>query len=210
MRDDRLPPKLELCQPSAADGVDLRDDEALMELASGGHLPAFEALARRYLPRVGAYCNKLLGSQRAGEDLAQEVLFEVWSQRERYRVQGRFQVYLFTLARNRCLNALRAEGRRRRWMAPPSTREGAAPPDAAASLPDSLDQLLERERQRRVRDGLLRLPVRLREAVLMRFDQGLEYSEIAGIVGRPEATIRSRVFHGLKRLRSQLEQEESP
>lgn len=187
-----------------------RGDEELMDLAAGGHRGAFEALVRRHLPRVTRFCAKFLGSSRAGEDVAQEVLVEIWVRRHDYRDRGRFGVFLFTVARSRCLNALRADGRRLRWLLPASA---SAPlhqdlPGIASS--DQLDSILEEERRRQVREGLLRLPSRLREAVLLRFDQGLEYAEISRIVGRPETTVRSRVFHALKRLRKDFDREDEP
>jgi RNA polymerase sigma-70 factor (ECF subfamily) len=80
----------------------------------------------------------------------------------------------------------------------------AAPPDLAAVHHDQLDDLLERERQRLVRTALLALSPKLREAVLLRFDRGLDYAEIAGLAGHSEATVRSRVFLAIRRLREEL------
>jgi RNA polymerase sigma-70 factor (ECF subfamily) len=177
-----------------------RDDEALMTLASGDQRAAFEVLVGRYLPRLTSYCAKFLGSARTGEEVAQDVLLEVWARRQRYRSRGKFQVFLFTLTRNRCLNHARDERRRRRWDVA-GGGESAAVAAAAASSPDQLDLLLEEELRRHVRAALLELRPKLREAVLLRFDQGLEYPEIARIVGRPESTVRSRIFLALKRLR---------
>jgi RNA polymerase sigma-70 factor (ECF subfamily) len=74
------------------------------------------------------------------------------------------------------------------------------PPDSG----EQLDRLIELERDRRVREAIFGLPVKLREAVLLRFDQGLGYAEIARILQRPEVTVRSRVFHALRRLRGVL------
>lgn len=178
-----------------------RDDEALMTLAAGDHRPAFEVLVARYLPRVGHYCAKFAGDVRIGEELAQEVLLEAWEQRRRYRPQGKFPVFLFTIARNRCLNQVRGESRRRRWE---RRVVAEAPPPLAGASPDQLDLLLEEEERRRVRAALLELPVKLREAVLLRFDQGLGYAEIARIVGRSETAVRSRVFLALRRLRAEV------
>ncbi len=183
-------------------GLADRDDETLMLLAAGEHRGAFEVLAGRYLPRLTQYCAKFLGCPRTGEELAQEVLLDVWVNRRRYRPTAGFPVFAFTLARNRCLNQVRREGRRRRWDAGPPERPGA--PDAAAASPDQLDVLLDQERARRVRAALCELTPKLREAVLLRFDQGLEYADIARIVGRPESTVRSRVFLAMTQLREGL------
>jgi RNA polymerase sigma-70 factor, ECF subfamily len=185
--------------------MDERDDEALMLLAAGDHRSAFEALARRHLGPLTSYCAKFLGSPRAGEELAQEALLEAWARRRDYR-PGRFRVFLFTVARTRCLNRLRDD--RRRPAPLPAIDPDGEPVDPADDRPDQLDALLERERRRRTREALLSLAPKLREVILLRFDQGLEYAEIARIVGRPEVTVRSRVFHALRRLRAALSEED--
>lgn len=181
-----------------------RDDDALMLLAARGERSAFEVLAGRYLPRLASYCAKFLGDPRGGDEVSQEVLLEAWSRRLRYRSRGRFETYLFTIARTRCLNWARAAHRRRISAGWPPV-DGAA--DARPLPPDQLDHLIEQERRRQVRAALLALPAKLREAVLLRYDQGLEYVEIARIVGRRETTVRSRVFHALRRIRAELGEE---
>jgi RNA polymerase sigma-70 factor (ECF subfamily) len=187
-------------RPPAALGE--RDDDALMELTAAGHPAAFEVLASRYLGQLGRYAGRFLGDDQAGQEVAQEVLLEAWAQRDRYRGGGRFKVYLLTIARNRCRNRARDLGRRR-----------AAPVQAAVldEVPalggEQLDQLLEAERALKVRQATAALPEKLREAVLLRFDQGLSYGEMAQLLGRLEVTVRSRVFLGLRRLRATLGEE---
>lgn len=180
-------------------GLADRDDDALMALSAAGHRAAFEMLAGRHVARVVSYCAKFLGDARQGEEVAQDVLLELWQQRARYVGRGRLEVYLYTIARNRCRNGARDERRRRAatWPAGTGLAEGR---DGG----DQLERVLEHERARRVREALLALPEKLREAVLLRFDQGLDYAEIGMILRRPEATVRSRVFHALRRLRDQI------
>jgi RNA polymerase sigma-70 factor, ECF subfamily len=176
-----------------------RDDESLMALAAAECRAAFEVLVHRHLSALTSFCAKFVGSPRVGEELAQEVLLEAWAQRQRYVSRGKFRSFLFTLARNRCLNHLRDERRHGR-------SRGQVPEDRPAGVvaPDQLDALIGEERRRRVREALLRLPAKLRETVLLRFDQGLDYAEVARIVGRPQATVRSRVLLGLRRLRAEV------
>jgi RNA polymerase sigma-70 factor, ECF subfamily len=199
----RPAPALALCPPA---GLADRDDDALMSLAAGDHRPAFEVLASRYLGRLASYGAKFLGDPRAGEEVAQEVLLEVWVGRRRYRPQGRFAVFLFRLARNRCLNRMRDDGRRSPLHAASAVDRCDGEGD---ERPGQLDVLLERERARCVREALVQLTPKLREAVLLRFDQGLAYAEIAKVVGRSEVTTRSRVFHGLKKLRALLSEDDT-
>jgi RNA polymerase sigma-70 factor (ECF subfamily) len=205
MAERRPGPVLQLHR-GAADGAGLeaRDDDALMALAEAEHRRAFEVLVRRHLGPLTGYCAKFLGDGRAGEELAQEALVEAWTRRRQYRPEGRFRVFLLTLARSRCLNRLRDERRRQARL--PALADAAGLGDAPGA--GQLDALLEQERAHRVRLALLDLSPRLREAVLLRFDQGLDYPEIARLVGRPEVTVRSRVFHAIKRLRATVGSEE--
>src|SRR5450631_125751 len=94
---------------SLSSGADLGQggDEQLMALAAGGAKAAFAELVGRYMPRVTQYCAKFVGQLATAEELAQEIFLEVWLRRARYRPQGKFVVFLFTLARHRCLNRLR-------------------------------------------------------------------------------------------------------
>ena len=189
--------------PGARPGVPIADrtDEELMVLTRAGSQAAFSQLAARYLHRVINYCVKFTGDRRSGEELAQETFLQLWAHRQRYVAISGFAVYLFTVARNRCRNLGRSWRRRR-----PFELDGAPPVDVASATDDSqLDVLLERERQRDVRAALARLPGKQREAVILRFDQGLSYPDIAAIVRRPEATVRSRVFLGIRRLRELLQ-----
>jgi RNA polymerase sigma-70 factor (ECF subfamily) len=179
-----------------------RDDDALMALAAVDHRPAFEVLARRYFARIAGYAAKYLGDSRAGEDVAQEVLLEVWQHRTRYRGSGRLALFLLTIARNRCRNRARDDCRR-------AAAGRALDAVTADGGEDQLDRLIEAELEHRLREAMLRVPERHREALLLRYDQGLPYADMARALGVPKVTLRSRVFNALRRLRDHLE-EDSP
>ena len=187
--------------PSQKSGaLEERDDDALMLLASAGRTDAFALLVERYGKRLGNLCAKLVGDQRVGEEIAQESWLQVWASHSKYQPDGRFTVYLFTVARNRCRNYLRDTQRRGRWVVPHPATENL--PDRNAS--DHLDSLIEQERRRRVNLAITMLPAALREVLLFRFAEGLDYPDIARIVGRTESAIRSRVYLAVEKLREQL------
>jgi RNA polymerase sigma-70 factor (ECF subfamily) len=100
---------------------------------------------------------------------------------------------LLTIARNRCRNVRRD--------AKPSE---ALAEEIAAETAGQLDALLVAERRRRVDAEIHSLPPKLREAILLRFSQELDYDEVAAILHCPQATVRSRVFLGLQQLRHRL------
>jgi RNA polymerase sigma-70 factor (ECF subfamily) len=182
-----------------------RSDEDLMGASAAGYRDAFEVLATRYLPRLTNYCAKLTRDPRAAEELAQDTLLALWQSRAGYRPDRAFRVLAFTVALNRCRNHSRSWRRRLRWLG--AADDVARLDDVAGGEPGHVDQALERERHRRVRDGLAQLPDAAREVLLLRFEQELSYAEIAQIVGKREVTVRSQVFHALRKLQLELDPE---
>jgi len=191
-------PKLTLV--SSSPGLEERDDDALMLLASAGRGDAFAALVRRHLKKLENLCARLLGDAIAGQELAQEAWLQVWAARSKYQPGGQFRIYLFTVARNRCRNQLRDRARRKRWMGSEPPPPDAPDRDAASHL----DALIERERRLRVNAAIAALPPPLREVIVFRFSEGLDYADIARIVGRTESAVRSRVYLAMERLRQHL------
>ncbi len=178
-----------------------RPDDELMLLASRGLQAAFEELVRRHSRRLLGFCAKHVGSPAAGEDLAQEIWLAVWDHRASYRPEGRFVVWLFTLAKNRIRN-LRRDGARR-----PLSPDDAPTPllERAPDLsPSDLDRLVIAERRSRLDRAVASVPENLREAILLRFTEELPYEEVARILDTNESTARSRVFHGIRDLRRRL------
>jgi RNA polymerase sigma-70 factor (ECF subfamily) len=174
-----------------------RTDDDLMRLAAVGVGEAFEMLVKRHQGAVRGFCARMCGGSATGDDVAQEVFVELWRSRARYEPRGRFRPYLFLIARTRCLNAIR------------SRRDEA---DAGADLVQpgtELEAILERERARRVQHKLAQLPAKLREALLLRYAAGFDYEEMARLLERSPSTVRSRVFHGLLRLRQLFGEEGS-
>ncbi len=174
-----------------------RDDDALMLLASAGNRDAFRGLVERHAKRLVRFCLRMTGDQRTAEELAQETWLSVWANRETYKPSGQFVVWLLVAARNRCLNARRGQGRRARVLV-----DGDIDPvlETAADDPAQLDRLIAAEERRRVHDALAELPPPMREALVLRYSEALAYEQIAEVTGANTSTVRSRVFHGLKKL----------
>lgn len=179
-----------------------RGDDDLMLLAAAGARGAFEELVRRHAGRLFGFCVKHCADRNVGEEMAQELWLSVWAHRKEYRPEGKFVVWLFTLARNRLRNAARDGSRRPGSLAfDDAAQEGLDPKDLS---PNDLDRLIAHERQVRVARALASVPQNLREAVVLRFGEELPYEDVARILDTNESTARSRVFHGLRELRRRL------
>lgn len=180
-----------------------RTDDELMLVAATGHEQAFEHLVHRHMPQLLRYCCKQVCDTKLGEEIAQDTWLKLWAYRTRYQPQGKFRILLYTTARNLCRNHARDSARRSKWFS-----DIAVPAEnALAEESTQLDALVAREKATRVQNAMASLKPKLREALVLRFDQGLEYSEISIIVGRSESTVRSRIFHGLKKLKSRMDGE---
>jgi RNA polymerase sigma-70 factor, ECF subfamily len=190
-------PRLVRASDPTDDALLERSDDELMALARAGLRSAFAVLVERHALRVAGACTRFVNDAERGREIAQDVWLLAWQSRDRYQAGG-FLVWLITIARNRCRNELR-----RGKATPIDAREPA--PDASASSPGQLDRLLVEERRLRVRRALGELSVQQREALLLRFGEGLRYDEMTAVAGTGESTLRSRVHHALKALKQKLE-----
>jgi len=96
--------------------VDRRDAELLWRARGGGE-SAFTQLADRFRAELQLHCYRIVGSVQDAEDLVQETLLAAWRGLERFEGRASLRSWLYRIATNRCLNALRDRGRR-----PPAAR----------------------------------------------------------------------------------------
>lgn len=173
-------------------------DEALLE---NGSPKAFELLTRRHYARLVRFCTRSTGNRALAEDLAQETFIRLWNTRRRYEPKAGFSVFLYTIARNLCRSTHRDEGRR-------TLRSVSLEPEALTHVADETPlastQVERRQDSQGLQRALDRLPEAQRDALVLRMVEGLDYAEIALILGRSESTLRSQVFYGLKSLKELL------
>ena len=170
-------------------------DEALLLAWQGGNASAFAALFRRWQPPLHRHLTRMLDDPSASDDLVVEAFLRLERHRHRWRPGTPLRPWLFTIARNLARNRLRAE-RLWGWLPLTSVREQPDVRPAAAS-PDG-------EIQRRVRAAFATLPPAQREACSLRLMADLPVEEIARVMRIPTGTAKSRLFHGLRRLRAEL------
>jgi RNA polymerase sigma-70 factor, ECF subfamily len=138
------------------------------------------------------FCRGHLGAMDDAEDAAQEVFCKVIQARQ---VPDDFRVWLYRVARNHCLNLLRARGRRRDRARLPSGS------DLAAAGTGTLTRLVEEEDEAVMARSLEALPEPQREALRLRYAEGLSREEIGRVLDVPASVVKSRLYEGLKRLR---------
>jgi RNA polymerase sigma-70 factor, ECF subfamily len=183
----------------------LEPDAQLVQLCLRGDGPSWEELVRRHTRRVYNLCYRFTGNSSAAEDLSQEVFLRVYRTLASYRAsEGQFPTWLTSVTRNLLVDHYR---RTRRDRLTDSIDEAAPHLEERASgarMPDALAQAAELSSQLQV--ALAKLSPELREAVILRDLQGLDYGEIKGVLQVPEGTVKSRINRGRIELARLLEE----
>jgi RNA polymerase sigma-70 factor (ECF subfamily) len=165
-----------------------------------GDETAFREIYDRFSPMVYNLCLRLAGDRTMAQDLSQEVFLRVFKGLPRFRGSSSLKTWIYSIALNHCRGRLGRRGLELEdWDA---QRWSRGPADPALS-PE--EDLLARDGERRIAVALLALPVKFREAVVLRDLEGLSYEEIAAVLRVRTGTVRSRIARGRERLRQLLE-----
>ncbi len=175
---------------------------ALLRRCQAGDAAAWEDIVRQFNRRIYNICYRFTGSPDDSEDLTQDVFVRVYRTLDSYDTsRGSFVTWITTLTRNMLVDHFRKSKYDRvtdSIDAPPAADEEA--PTLAERLPDHApapdDRLRSGETQQLVHDALQKLSPELREAVILRDLQDLDYKEIALILRVPEGTVKSRINRG--------------
>jgi RNA polymerase sigma-70 factor (ECF subfamily) len=170
---------------------------------------AFEELVEKYQHRLVGVLHHLVGNQEEAEDLAQEVFLRIYRARKKYRARAKFSTWLFTIANNLALNALRS--RRRRGVVPLETSDSGplGPRPAERLVQDRSGQPSQHMQQQElaavIRQALDRLNERQRAAVLLNKFEEMNYAEIAEVMGLTTKAVKSLLSRARSNLREALQ-----
>jgi len=166
-----------------------------------GDSGAWAELVRTHHRRVYGLCYRFTGNPADAEDLTQEVFLKIFSNLASFDTRrGSLQVWITSLSRNLLVDHFR---RTRNQRATGSLDEGwesaeeLKPVDRlTARGPSPLESAARKELAKMVQQALARVSVDLREAVILRDLQDMDYKEIACVLGIPEGTVKSRISRG--------------
>ncbi len=189
----------------------MRDDsdEALMFRYKRGEVRAFEVLMVRHRTAIFNFIFRYTRDRTAAEDLMQETFLRLIKAAESYEKSAKFTTFLYTIARNLCVDASRRGKHRQATSldAPVHGSEDQVPlvERIADGQKASDGRVLDRELGERLKKAIEELPDEQREIFLLREVSDLQFNEIAEIVGIPENTVKSRMRYALEKLRQSLE-----
>lgn len=178
-----------------------------MQRVCRGDEAAFAELVDKYKQAVVNLVARTLHDPAEAEDIAQNVFVQVHKAAHRYEVTARFSTWLFTIARNLCLNEIR-----RRSRHPADSLESPYPEDEEhpgrqvedAKAPPPPDALLHTELQQKIQEALADLPEKQRTALLLCQQEELSYEEIAKVVRCSLSATKSLIFRARETLKDRL------
>jgi RNA polymerase sigma-70 factor (ECF subfamily) len=171
------------------------DEAGLVAKTLAGDRAAFGILVQRYAGQARRVAHAVLGDPDEADDAAQDGFLSALVKLAQYDQRRPFGPWLMRIVANAATDRRRRRTVRRAEPLDPSLIGGGPRPDTLA---------VRSELGERLRAALGELPLRRRTAVVLFDVEGYSHAEIAGILGIPEGTVRSEVFHGRRRLRALL------
>lgn len=179
-------------------------DVELMLRVKAGDAASFAALLARYRAPVIHYLSRMVRDQASAEELAQEVFLRVYKARGRYSPDARFTTWLFKIATNLALNAVR-DSRLERGGGMPIEEMDTGSLGVVRDPHRNMEQeMIEQERVCRIREAVWALPEKQRAAVILHKYHEMDYVQIARILGCSTSALRSLLFRAYESLRERL------
>ncbi len=173
------------------------DQEKIIKQLNKGDTAAFEKLFRLYFPRLNKYAVSFLKNSVEAEDLVQEIFVQIWKSREEITGEKHFSSYIFTLVKNRCLNALK--------------RQAVADKFAAEQVKNNTEELyhisldpasdfypMEYRLRAELEKIIVEMPERCAEAFRLKWFEGKKNREIAEIMEISSTMVDKHLAKGLQ------------
>ena len=157
-----------------------------------------DRLIEQYQHRLLRYLVYLTGRRELAEDLFQETWIHVLERGHQYNDKYAFSTWLFAVARNLAIDHMRRKQ--------PASLDGLMSDDEvpfdvpATKAPSAFDLTMQREQNEHITAGMQHLPAEYREALVLRFQEGMSLEEIASVSRVPLGTVKSRIYRGLTAL----------
>jgi RNA polymerase sigma-70 factor (ECF subfamily) len=174
--------------------ADPRSDRLLATAAARGESGAVDSLLARHVDRIHAVCRRILGNDHDAADATQDALLAIVKSIRTFDGRAQFSTWCYRIATNAALDETRRRGRRPEPNADVPDRVADAEPATDERVAVALD----------VDAALARLTPEFRAAVVLRDIAGLDYGEIATVLGIPPGTVRSRIARGRAALADRL------
>jgi RNA polymerase sigma-70 factor (ECF subfamily) len=183
-------------------GADQDVERRWLQQTARGDREAFEQLYRTYHRRIFGYLFRMLSNAEAAEEVASDVMLEMWKAAGTFRGDSQVSTWLFGIARFKGLSHLRRGRAERLAAGDPGDGNEAEKVADAHDLQD--EALMKDSMKATIKQALSKLSPDHREVMELTFFQDFSYPEIAKLLDIPVNTVKTRMFHARKQLRDLL------
>jgi len=157
----------------------------------------FETLFRSQYSHLCSYANLFLKDLDSAEEVVQEVMFRIWTNRSTLKIETSMHSYLFRAVRNGCMNVLKHQNVRQEYR---NRKEHAGPENQQSRE----DEIIVAELEQKIREAIDHLPLERRKVFIMSRYEGMTYSQIAEKLEISVKTVENQMGKALKSLREEL------
>ena len=162
-------------------------DDVLLRRMAEADESALKAFFHRHSGGVARFVQGFSNEPADVADVVNDVFFDVWRGAGSFSGRSKPRTWLFAIARNKATDRIRKRARH--------DAEALDPERADEGVMGALDRVIEKDRASMLRNCISRLPTAHRSIVHLTFYENLGYREIGDVLGIPEGTVKSRVFH---------------
>jgi RNA polymerase sigma-70 factor (ECF subfamily) len=188
--------------------VERLSDEELMAQAQCGNVQSVDVLVSRHYGAVLNFAYRLLGRRSEAADIAQKTFTRVFASAKTFRLDKRFKTWMFAIAANLCRDEMRSRAARRESsLEEIQDKAGDAFDAAAVGQPDTFEEASDRVFSEKIWEKIRSLPEKMAIPLILHYRDGLTFAEIAEVMKVPVGSCKSWSFHGIQRVRAELEAE---
>lgn len=189
--------RADTAQPEVSNARD--QEQALVAAVRRGDGSAFRRLYDAFHNRVYRLAIYSLGDAAQAQDVVQTVFLKIYTSIGKFRFQSRLSTWIFRIAHNECQNH-----HRNRRPSHVQLESILGSPEEIDARPGFHDQFARREREAILREALAQLPFKMREAIVLRYVEGLSYEEMGCVLSCAPGTVASRLSRALAALEDRL------
>ena len=188
--------------------MDIPADEELLVSIQEGDTGSLGLLVQRWERPLFRFVYRMLPKRDEAQDICQETFLRILSKANLFNPDGKFSTWMYQIALNLTRDHMRKKVRWSTVVVDGGEDRELRAPSVVGGRPVTPDSLLaDSDRRAVVRRALQRLPAEQQEVLVLKEYQGLKFREIAELLGCPESTVKSRMYYGLKGLKTALARE---
>ena len=172
-------------------------DEELIDKYLNGDEKSLEVLIKRYLKPIYSFAFNFVLNQQDAEDLTQETFLKMWRNLRKFKKEKNFENWLFTIAKNTCLDFLRKKKKN-------LTLSADNLEIVADFAPPLLEKLEKENLLEKLKKEIEKLPIKMRQIIDLYYNFGLNFREISEILGEPINTVKSRHRRAISKLKKSV------